>query len=283
MIKELAQKKSLQVHYKVDSNIKTIRGDNRRLKQVLVNLLSNAVKFTETGNQIGLEVTGYPEKNEVVFTVWDTGIGISEESLKQLFKPFVQLDAGLTREYQGTGLGLALVAQMIRLHGGNVGVQSTVGKGSRFTFTLPWQLEEQNTAVKVTGELVLPNQIEKTHKGRILVVEDTDVVIALIRDYLTFKGYEVFVAHNGHEGIKMAKETQPDVILMDVMMPIMDGLEATQNIRKEIHLQKIPIIALTALAMTGDRERCIEAGMTDYMSKPVKLNELTEMLEKYLP
>ncbi|MBX3036079.1 MAG: PAS domain S-box protein [Anaerolineales bacterium] len=282
MIKELAQKKKIQVSFKVKDEVTTIMGDERRLKQVLVNLLSNAVKFTEEGNKIGLEVTGYPERNEVTFSVWDTGIGIAEEDLKFLFKPFVQLDAGLAREFQGTGLGLALVAQMVRLHGGSVSVKSKVGKGSMFTITLPWEAEEQNTPAKVTGELVLPSQKSETkRKGTILLVEDTDIIVSLVKDYLTYKGYEVIVAYNGREGIYFAKEKRPDLILMDVMMPIMNGIDATLEIRKDQNLKRIPIIALTALAMPGDRERCLEAGMTDYMSKPVKLNELIEIIEKY--
>ncbi|NJN79119.1 MAG: response regulator [Anaerolineales bacterium] len=283
MIKELAQKKGIQVSFKIKDEVKTIMGDERRLKQVLVNLLSNAVKFTEEGKKIGLEVTGYPERNEVTFSVWDTGIGIADEDLKFLFKPFVQLDAGLAREYQGTGLGLALVAQMVRLHGGLVGAQSEVNKGSTFTITLPWQPEEQSAPAKVTGELVLPSQkSEEKRKGKVLLVEDTDIITALVKDYLTHKGYEVIVAHNGREGILSAKENHPDIILMDVMMPIMDGIESTIEIRKDSSLQKTPIVALTALAMPGDRERCLEAGMTDYMSKPVKLNELIEIIEKYV-
>lgn len=283
MIKELAQKKNIQVSFKIKGEVNTVMGDERRLKQVLVNLLSNAVKFTEEGKQVGLEVIGYPENNEVAFSVWDTGIGIAQEDLKFLFKPFVQLDASLAREYQGTGLGLALVAQMVRLHGGLVSANSELGKGSMFTITLPWQPEEQNAPVKVTGELVLPNQrSEGKRKGKVLLVEDTDVIISLIKDYLTFKGYEVIVANNGRDGILLAKEKQPDIILMDVMMPIMDGVEATKQIRAEKGLKLIPIIALTALAMPGDRERCLKAGMNDYMSKPVKLNELIEIIEKYI-
>jgi PAS domain S-box-containing protein len=283
MIKELAQKKNIKVSFKVKGEVNTIMGDERRLKQVLVNLLSNAVKFTEEGKQVGLEVVGYPANNEVTFSVWDTGIGIAQEDVKFLFKPFVQLDAGLAREYQGTGLGLALVAQMVRLHGGLVSTSSQPDKGSRFTITLPWQPEEQNTPVKVTAELVLPNQkSEEKRKGTVLLVEDTNVIVSLIKDYLTFKGYEVIVANNGRDGILLAKEKLPDIILMDVMMPIMDGVEATKQIRAEKKLKQTPIIALTALAMHGDRERCLEAGMNDYMSKPVKLNELIEIIEKHI-
>lgn len=283
MIKELAQKKKIQVSFKIHGEVATIMGDERRLKQVLVNLLSNAVKFTEENNKIGLEVKGYPQRNEVAFSVWDTGIGIAEEDLKFLFKPFVQLDAGLAREFQGTGLGLALVAQMVRLHGGSVSVKSQIGKGSMFTITLPWEAEEQNAPAKVTGELVLPSQkSDEKRKGTILLVEDTDIIVSLVKDYLTYKGYDVIVAYNGREGIYFAKEKRPDLILMDVMMPIMNGIDATLEIRKDKNLSRVPIIALTALAMPGDRERCLQAGMTDYMSKPVQLNELIEIIEKYV-
>jgi PAS domain S-box-containing protein len=283
MIKELAQKKKIQVSFKIHGEVATIMGDERRLKQVLVNLLSNAVKFTEENNKIGLEVKGYPQRNEVTFSVWDTGIGIAEEDLKFLFKPFVQLDAGLAREFQGTGLGLALVAQMVRLHGGSVNVKSQIGKGSMFTITLPWEAEEQNAPAKVTGKLVLPSQKPNgKRKSKILLVEDTDIIVSLVKDYLTYKGYEVIVAYNGREGIYLAKEKQPDLILMDVMMPIMNGIDATIEMRKDKNLSHVPIIALTALAMPGDRERCLEAGMTDYMSKPVQLNELIEIIEKYV-
>lgn len=283
MIKELAQKKSINVSFTVRGGVKVVRGDERRLKQSLVNLLSNAVKFTEEGKQIGLEVAGSPERNEITFTVWDTGIGIAKEDLKHLFKPFTQLNAGLAREFQGTGLGLALVAQMIRLHGGRVSAESKLGKGSRFTIALPWQLEEQTAQPKGTGELQPPgHEVQTKHKGKVLIVEDTDIIVSLLKEYLGYKGYQVFVARNGREGIAAAQQERPDIILMDVMMPIMDGIEATRHIRKEEALQDTPIIALTALAMPGDRERCLAAGMTDYMSKPVKMDELERKLEQYL-
>ncbi len=283
MVKELALKKSLNVSYKVNGEVKIILGDERRLKQALVNLLSNAVKFTPVGSRIGLEVNGHPETNEVAFIVWDQGVGIAQEDIQHLFKPFVQLDAGLTREYQGTGLGLALVAQMVHLHGGRVSVESEVGKGSRFIITLPWSSKEQKPMAKVTAKLLFPSQRSgEKRNGRILLVEDTDVVVQLVSEYLRYKGYEVILAHNGVEGVNLAAQEHPDLILMDVMMPIMDGLEATQNIRKDKTLQSIPIIALTALAMSGDSERCLAAGMNDYLSKPIQMQDLSDMIEKYM-
>jgi PAS domain S-box-containing protein len=282
MIKELAQKKNLKVAFEVIGPVDVVLGDERRLKQSLVNLLSNAVKFTPADSHIGLEVCGHPEENEVTFTVWDKGVGIAQEDIQYLFKPFVQLDSGLTREYQGTGLGLALVAQMMRLHGGRVELESEVGEGSRFTITLPWLPEQQNTKTKSTSELPRPSRPEEKHTGKVLLVEDTEVISSLMNEYLHYKGYQVFIARNGMEGFLLAKEETPDLILMDIMMPVMDGLEATKLIREVDSLKHTPIVALTALAMPGDRERCIAAGMTDYLSKPIRIQELADMIQKHL-
>ena len=282
MIKELAQKKNLKVAFEVIGPVDVVLGDERRLKQSLVNLLSNAVKFTPADSHIGLEVCGHPQENEVTFTVWDKGVGIAQEDIQYLFKPFVQLDSGLTREYQGTGLGLALVAQMMRLHGGRVELESEVGEGSRFTITLPWLPEQQNTKTKSTSELSRPSRPEEKHTGKVLLVEDTEVISSLMNEYLHYKGYQVFIARNGMEGFLLAKEETPDLILMDIMMPVMDGLEATKLIREVDALKHTPIVALTALAMPGDRERCIAAGMTDYLSKPIRIQELADMIQKHL-
>jgi signal transduction histidine kinase/ActR/RegA family two-component response regulator len=284
MTKELAQKKSLKISYEIIDSIEIVLADERRLKQSLVNMLSNAVKFTPSGGSFGLEVCGHPLENEITFTVWDQGVGIAQEDIKLLFQPFVQLDAGLAREYQGTGLGLALVSQMIRLHGGRVSVESEVGTGSRFTITLPWLPQQQNMHLQATRELPRPilHKPEAKHEGKILLVEDTEVIISLMSEYLQYKGYEIFVAHNGMEGVLLAKQEHPDLILMDVMMPVMDGLEATRRIREIDTLKNVPIIALTALAMSGDRERCLTAGMNDYMSKPIRIQELSDMIEKHL-
>ncbi|MBE0680679.1 MAG: PAS domain S-box protein [Anaerolineales bacterium] len=285
MIKEQAQKKNQQVSLKIDPEVKVIMGDERRLKQSLVNLLSNAVKFTPNDMQLGVEVKGNFRNQTVTFTVWDEGIGIAAEELTKIFKPFVQLDAGLTREFSGTGLGLVLVAQMVRLHGGSVSVESKEGRGSRFSMTLPWvdvegvsfaKRMEQKTDTIPEGAAALAGG------GRILIVEDTDSIVLLLSEYLRHKGFQVMAARNGMEGVMLARKEKPDLILMDVMMPVMDGVEATKMIRAEKELQEIPIIALTALAMPGDRERCLRAGMNDYLSKPVQMKELESLILKYL-
>ncbi len=283
MVKELAQKKNLEVIFTTDGQVEVVRVDDRRMKQVLVNLLSNAVKFTPNGGKIGVDVIGDTEKQAAVITVWDSGMGISPEDMPRLFQPFVQLDSGLAREYPGTGLGLALVAQMVRLHGGSVEVQSTPGEGSRFILTIPWN-PAITTARPLPAEVEFASisQLQKgTLSGKVLLVEDTEAVWTIITDYLSAAGFQVIVAQDGSSGIVKAQTELPDIILMDIQMPGMDGFEATGKLRSIPALQNTPIIALTALAMRGDRERCIRAGMTDYISKPVNLKKLLDLVQRY--
>ena len=283
MIKEQALKKNLDVSLKIAPDVKFIMGDERRLKQSLVNLLSNAVKFTPNDHKLGVEVIGHPRNQTVTFTVWDEGIGMPPEKLDLIFKPFVQLDSGLAREFSGTGLGLALVAQMIRLHGGSVSVESKEEAGSRFSFTLPWiDLEEIASAKKMPQQTESDATSGEKRSGKILIVEDTDAIIMLLSEYLRYKGYQILIARNGMEGVMLASSEKPDLILMDVMMPVMNGVEATEKIRAEKDLQDIPIIALTALARAGDKERCLQAGMNDYLSKPVQMKELESLIVKHL-
>ena len=282
MIKELARKKNLDVSFHLDEKVEFIQGDERRLKQMLVNLLSNAVKFTPEGNRLGLEVSGSLEKRQVTFTVWDTGIGIARQDLTRLFRPFVQLDSRLSREASGTGLGLMLVSQLARLHGGKVEVQSELGTGSRFSVSLPWLPANGNEVNEPLAREAAPqtDSPAKRPAAHILLVEDTEPVILFVQDYLETKGYHVTVARNGYEGVNLAKNLKPDVILMDIQMPSMDGFEATRQIRADAYLKDVPIIAMTALAMPGDRERCLQAGMNYYMSKPISLKELRGLLDE---
>lgn len=283
IIKEMAQKKELQLHVYVDPSVKTMQGDERRLKQVLVNLLSNAVKFTQQGGEVGLELKGDRERSEVAITISDNGIGIKQEDIGRLFKPFVQLDSSLSREYTGTGLGLALVAQMVRLHGGSVGLTSEVGKGSRFTITIPWNADNQSASTARTSLTpASPHLLNKEHNEKVMIFEDTEAIAQLMNDYISHLGYKTLVARNGLEGLMIARREKPDLIFMDIMMPGMNGIEAAKEIRADENLKNIPIIALTALAMPGDREKCIEAGMNDYLSKPIKMNDISEMISKYL-
>jgi PAS domain S-box-containing protein len=285
MIKETAFQKRLQVSISNTSNVEVIYADERRLKQMLVNLLSNAVKFTPAGGQIGLEVSGEGD-HALRFSVWDTGIGIPADQLEKLFQPFVQLDSSLSRQYTGTGLGLALVSNLAELHGGSVGVESELGKGSRFYFIIPTQLLNAPIMEKEKPAAGLkPHETTAKHNGekkRILLVEDNVINMLVTSDYLNDKGYQVIGARDGLEAIEYALKQKPDLILMDIQMPGMSGLEAIQRIRAAPGFDSVPIIALTALAMPGDRERCLAAGANEYLSKPVSLKGLEQLIESLL-
>ena len=280
-IKELALKKSLKVVINIDCAVDTIIADTRRLKQILINLLNNAVKFTNEKQSIGLEVVGFQEEEVIHFTVWDNGIGIADADMDKLFKSFVQVDSSLARRYEGTGLGLALVRRLTEMHGGSVSVESEVGKGSRFTVSLPWQegirCETDDTKTVPT----IPGNISRSHP-LILLAEDNESNIQSLSDYLQLYGYQVIVARHGIEAIERAKEESPAIILMDIQMPIMDGLEATRQIRSTTIISNISIIALTALAMPGDKERCFAAGVNAYLSKPIYLKGLLKLIEEQL-
>ena len=271
LLRDLALKKRLKLTVDFDEQVTVIRSDGRRLKQILVNLLSNAVKFTPEAGAIGLEVTGHPELNTVHFSVWDTGVGISTEEQSRLFKPFVQLDAGLNRKYDGTGLGLSLVARMTELLGGSVRLESPGhGHGSRFTISLPW------------SDAMIAASPNTPPRPLILLAEDNEATIASMSDFLKAKGYRLVVARNGAEAVDLNSQMHPALILMDIQMPKLGGLEATREIRKDPAFAQVPIIALTALAMAGDRARCLAAGANEYMAKPVSLRQLNEAIKTML-
>jgi PAS domain S-box-containing protein len=296
MIRQSALKKQLTIETSIDPAATAVPIDTRRIKQALVNLLSNAVKFTPEGGSIGLEVTADRARQTVHLAVWDTGIGIAADQLPKLFQPFVQLDSRLARQYEGTGLGLALVYRMVELHGGGIEVSSTAGAGSRFAISLPWPSGEPGrdlaatpnapaeAAYRLAGQPSTPAPAEPAEHipPLVLLAEDNEANIATITDYLCVSGYQVVVARNGAEAIARAHETRPKIILMDMQMPEMDGLDATQRLHSDQELSGIPIIALTALAMPGDRERCLAAGAVEYFSKPVSLRALVAVLDSYL-
>jgi PAS domain S-box-containing protein len=418
MVRQAAMKKHLSLSENIDPAVEMLYTDERRLKQMLVNLLSNAVKFTPERGTIGLEVAGDPARQVVRFTVWDTGIGIAPDQIGRLFKPFVQIDSGLSRPHQGTGLGLSLVARLAEMNGGSVAVESEEGQGSRFSITLPWRCEppdvaEEPHSAAVASPLEAPLKralliedsptaadqmtrylaglhVETTLVGRgaeavaqalalqpdviildillpdvagwdvlsalkaeprtqhipvvvvsvvdsaaqarelgaaaallkpitraqlhealstvfpqafaallealeaqpvpevqaapplILLAEDNEENILVVSDYLSMCGYRITVARNGAEAIARAHEERPALILMDIQMPGMDGLSAIERIRADSGVSQVPIIALTALAMPGDHERCLSIGANDYLSKPVSLKHLTRRIEHYL-
>ncbi|MEF3273840.1 MAG: CHASE domain-containing protein [Chloroflexus sp.] len=403
MVKEQARKKQIRLTLQLDNPQARFLADPRRLKQILVNLLSNAVKFTPAGGSVTLRVDTDAAQGTIAFTVSDTGIGIAADMLQRLFQPFVQLDSSLSRQHEGTGLGLALVRRLTDLHGGSIAVASEEGKGSVFTVTLPYQpvmaglivspmenqlpplrlalviagsamiadqlaryLEEQQIqpalcssgqnavaqAVALRPDLIvldlqipdrsgweiladlqrdpdlrfipviLVSEVDETAQGRaagatvclvkpiqramvrqaldhiattrwsltgdhragarILLAEDNELSLTTISEYLQACGYTLRVARNGREALQMAAEWQPDLIIMDIQMPEMDGLEAIRQLRAQTQFAATPIIAVTALAMPGDRERCLLAGATDYLAKPVRLRNLAERVARLI-
>ncbi|MBK9925880.1 MAG: PAS domain S-box protein [Anaerolineales bacterium] len=288
-VREQALRRSVDIVYESNTEDLKIYADARRLKQVLVNLLSNAVKFTSERGQVTLEVRAYPERDTVQFSVSDTGIGITPDNLRKLFQPFVQVDSALNRQFEGTGLGLTLVQRLTDMHGGSVEVESEVGKGSRFTVNIPWGqdavVQEERIILGLepifTKQTHTEEEKSSTH-GVILLVEDNETNILTIGEYLQNHGYTIVNAYDGAEAIKKAEETSPDIILMDIQMPVMDGLDATRKLRANPRFATTPIITLTALAMPGDRERCIDAGANEYLSKPVGLKNLKNTIEIWL-
>ncbi|MEE3720025.1 ATP-binding protein, partial [Tumidithrix elongata RA019] len=252
---------------------------------LLINLLSNAVKFTPEGSSITLEATAEEEPDYISFTVKDTGIGIAPEDIGKIFQPFVQVDNTLNRKYTGTGLGLSLVKKIAEMHGGSVSVESEVNKGSCFKIQLPFKQGKAELEPSVDS---LPNTLELkqrwnyVERPKILIAEDNQENVDTIWDYLENQGYELLLATDGQEALDIANTKHPDIILMDIQMPKMDGLTATKHIRANPELSNVPVIVLTALAMVGDREKCLEAGVNEYLTKPVKLKHLAETIEYFL-
>ena len=415
-VRETAMRKNITVTFSCDSAVATVNADHRRLRQCLINLLSNAVKFTPEGGEVSLEVKANDKADKILFTVTDNGVGISAENLDAVFDPFVQLDARLAREHEGTGLGLALVREMVELHGGGISAASGgKGLGCVFTIWLPHTVqvtggvsdlnfpyghpllvpttgkaetalvvEDSDVAVThlanflgkanidfavasldqsipdqafesavdiifldimlddISGWTVLeelkqdervrdipvvvttvldepkrakalgasgflqkpfnkfdfeaeisrlfagPNTTvndedrEEPDRRLILLADDNEISSRPIADFLRSKRFEVVIAKDGQAAVDLCRTEAPDAILMDVQMPIMDGIEATRTIRSTRAGEEIPIIMLTALAMPGDRERCLAAGATDYMTKPIGLKKLVGRLNTLL-
>lgn len=309
LVQPTAEKKRITLTATLDPAVKTIPADGRRLKQILLNLLSNAVKFTPEAGSIHLQVSGRQNAEPVVhFVVSDTGVGIPQEAIAHLFQPFIQVDSSLSRQYDGTGLGLALVYRMVAMHGGTVTVSSEVGQGSRFTVTLPWQAaselaplpndeampwmsERTMTAQAEVGAMTVPTPAPPLRPARlaetgpsplILLAEDNPITVKAVSDFLRYKGYQVETASDGAQALAMAQTLQPALILMDMQMPSMDGLEATQRLRADQLLSAIPVIAFTAMAMPNDQARCTAAGVDAYLSKPVSLSHLQSTIERFL-
>jgi len=287
LVKEKAANKGLQMRLDIDSKIKNMVADPLRLKQILLNLLFNAVKFTKTGT-VGLEVNG---KNDLMyFTVWDTGIGISKENQSELFQPYFQIfNERHVNGEEGTGLGLTVTRKLAEIHSGWVEVESVVNKGSRFTIVIPVEQnsrsgQETDTVTKHQAEIDKNSNVLASSKysSNILLVEDDAPNAELIKTYLERLEYKITWVKNASQMWNALSKQDYSVILIDIVLPDANGITLVKQLRKHHQYSNICIIAQTAMAMKGDRDTCLEAGVNDYICKPIDLPLLATMLSQYI-
>ena len=279
-----ARTKGIRLEQSIDPTLPTtLLGDESRLRQILFNLVGNAVKFTDKG-EVRLELTPLPAQNgfvHVLFSVIDTGVGIQSDQLDKLFQPFVQIENSYTRKFQGAGLGLSIVHRLVQFMGGHITMDSMLGEGTEVHVMLPLKLKRNCEA----GHR--PGPVDKDTPNRvlhILLAEDEASNAVGIKVLLQMCGHEVSVVQNGKEAIEQLEQNNFDLILMDIQMPLMNGIEATQAIRSSEKLgvkKNIPIIAMTAYAMSGDREKFLASGADGYLGKPFKLQNLRQIIKKH--
>jgi len=262
-----------------------IAGDPLRIRQIISNLLGNAVKFTDHGSVLLRVGADFSEARDfsLRITVQDTGTGIPADKLLSIFDKFTQADGSVSRKYGGTGLGLAITQKLVELHGGEISVQSELGRGSLFTVILPCEAAVSQTQEQDRKPPASARAGANVAAGRILIVEDNPVNQKVVTAVLRKRGYAIELANDGSEALaKLESGGEYGLILMDVQMPVLDGLEATRQIRKNPRWNGVPIVAMTAHAMTGDKERCLAAGMNGYISKPVHPSHLLATVDEYL-
>ena len=279
--------KGLNLIVDMDPSIpRHLTGDPLRLRQVLVNLISNAVKFTEKGT---IRVAAksrkkFADRIEVLFKITDTGIGISEEAQAKLFSAFTQADGSTTRRYGGTGLGLAISRRIVNMMAGRIWLESKPGVGSTFLFTARFKKAPAVTASDRTADIRAHRSQTDTFRDiNLLLVEDSPINRRVAFEILSHAGFRIHTAATGKEALDALQKTDFDIVLMDVQMPEMDGLVATRRIRGQLNLTNLPIIAMTAHAMKGDRQKCLAAGMDDYVAKPIDRRQLLDVLRRNLP
>ncbi|MBD2507135.1 response regulator [Nostoc muscorum FACHB-395] len=284
LVKEKAANKGLRLCLEIDPDITSLVADSLRLKQMLLNLLFNALKFTSKGS-VGLQVV--PKGGSVHFTVWDTGSGISQEDQTQLFEPYFQIAKAVAGGAEGTGLGLAVTRKLAQIHGGSVKVESEVDGGSRFTLLLPLKQEVGVGGDEGAGEAgeakysLSPLPFTPSSSVDILLVENDLPNADLMQIYLQKLGYQVTWVKNAAEMWEALTQLDPAVILMDVYLADGNGLNLVRQLREHEQYQTIPVIVQTAMAMKGDRETCLAAGVNDYISKPIDLPLLASLVAKY--
>jgi PAS domain S-box-containing protein len=268
LVSTMASKKSISLESKVEEGISKFTADPTRFKQIMYNLLSNAIKFTPDGGRVSIHTKSSADMTQI--SVEDTGIGIKKEDQEKIFEEFYQVDSSYARQYQGTGLGLALTKRLVELHRGNIWVESEVGKGSKFTFTIPLHPKE---APKIIEEMP---PVEE--KPLILVVEDEKQASELLTLYLDEGGYQVAHAFDGVEAIRKAKELKPFAITLDIILPKRDGLDVLQELKSMPETKDIPVIIIS---IVDNKELGFSLGATDYLVKPIDKAELIQKLQSY--
>lgn len=281
---EAAAEKKLEYRQEISQDVPLhLKGDPERLKQLLMNLVNNAVKFTRKGfvkTTVSL-VEAKDGKAFVQFIVEDTGVGIAGDKLNVIFRRFEQLETGKQDVTKGTGLGLSIVKNLAELMGGHVSVASEQGKGSVFTLTLPFEVANSvGEAKETTAQMPDPLKKDEYRGVSVLVVDDNKVNQLLLSQTLGILGISSAIAQNGLQAIEAIEKNSFSLVLMDIQMPVMDGYTAVKEIRRKGHTN-LPVVAMTAYAMPGENQKCLDAGMNDYMSKPVDFSRLNSLLEKY--
>lgn len=278
------ENKHLELNYYIDQIIPfNLIGDSLKLNQILTNLINNAVKFTDKG-QITFRVKKVSQKADKItieFLVQDTGIGIEDSFKSQIFKQFVQQDISYTKQYQGTGLGLAISKELVRMLNGDIWFESEVNKGSKFYFTAEFRLNNEKIINEEVSKIA-ENKLKAKDNKTILIVEDNKINMEIASAIVKSADYNCILAYNGMEAVKKFETNKVDLILMDIQMPLLNGYDVTKIIRekKEAPDKHVPIIAMTAYAMVGDRELFLENGMDDYISKPFNKDKLIEIINK---
>jgi PAS domain S-box-containing protein len=274
-INQAAISKQIATIRNIDPLVTYFVADERRFKQILINLLSNAIKFTPEGGSIGLDIKGHPEDHLIKFSVWDNGIGISANDIPKLFKPFIQLDSRLSRNHNGTGLGLALVHHLTKLHQGRIEVESEPENGSRFTIILPWTMEENTSGEKPENktDIKLMHAFQKA-----MIIEDSNIVADLIVRYLKELGINSEVCSSVNEcSPAIIAEKQPDVIILDILLPETSGWYILEQLKENPGTENIPVIVATIL---NEREKGMTLGASEYLQKPITRSALTQVLRR---
>ena len=272
-----AKAKGTDLNYNISKEVpKFAIADITKIRQVLINLISNSIKFTASGK---IDVIVTMKDDLLKFQVVDTGLGMNEESLSKLFTPFTQADNSTTRKFGGTGLGLSISKNLIKLMGGDIDVESQLGQGSTFTFTIP--IEENNELEKITNHLEQEKTLHLKGPISILITEDNKINQKLAVAYLSKIGLSADIANDGVEAIKKVSKKDYDIVFMDLQMPNMGGIEATIEIKKQLEEASPIIVAMTANAFEEDKRACKDAGMSDFISKPVKIEKVIDILNKF--